>query len=93
MSWCRNRMYFATQHFYIPVVHPGRYLQAFYGGPLRKPPMCLQYAIWAQASYLTEKYGQYSEVFYMRARQYAEADEMKVGLVERGYWEPAGLVC
>lgn len=83
----RNRLYFATQHFYIPVVHPGRYLQAFYAGPLRKPPMCLQYAIWAMAAYFNEKYGQYSEVFYMRARQYADADEMKVCEDELFVWE------
>jgi hypothetical protein len=39
--------------------------------------MCLQYAIWAMASYLNDKYGEYTEVFYLRARQYADADEMK----------------
>lgn len=61
----------------IPIVHPGRYLQAFYGPPMRKPPMCLQYIIWALASVGHAKYNQYHEVFYRRARQYIEADEMK----------------
>lgn len=86
-------MYFAVQHFHIPVVHPGRYLQAFYGSPLKKPPMSLQYAIWASASYLNEKYGLYTDVFYMRARQYADADEMKVCRAEKNCSETAaGLV-
>lgn len=62
----------------MPVVHPGRYLQAFYGTPLKKPPMCLQYAIWSMASYFHDHYAKYSDVFYQRARQYAEADEVKV---------------
>ena len=74
----RNNIYFNTQHFYIPIVHPGRYLKAFYGGPLMKPPMCLQYSIWALASYLNDKYASFSDIFYQRARQYVEADELKV---------------
>jgi len=41
--------------------------------------MCLQYAIWALASNGHAKYDQYSQIFYQRARQYADADEMKVG--------------
>ncbi|PNH51676.1 hypothetical protein VD0003_g5597 [Verticillium dahliae] len=43
--------------------------------------MCLQYAIWATASNGHEKYSQYHDVFYKRARQYADNDEM------RGYGE------
>lgn len=53
-------------------------MQAFYGGPLRKPPMSLQYAMWAMASHVNAKYSDYADVFYLRARQYADADEMKV---------------
>lgn len=40
--------------------------------------MCLQYAIWSMASYFHDHYAKYSDVFYQRARQYAEADEVKV---------------
>lgn len=65
-------------YYFCPVVHPGRYLQSFYAGPLMKPPMCLQYAIWALAANGNEKYDQYHEVFYRRARQYGDSDEMKV---------------
>lgn len=45
---------------------------------MRKPPMCLQYAMWALAAHGHEKFDTVAEVFYQRARQYAEADELKV---------------
>lgn len=44
--------------------------------------MCLQYAIWALAANGNPKYEQYHDVFYRRARQYADSDEMKVCLVQ-----------
>lgn len=40
--------------------------------------MSLQYAVWAMAANGHARYDQYSQVFYQRARQYIEADEMKV---------------
>lgn len=40
--------------------------------------MCLQYAVWSMASNGHEKYSQYHDIFYKRARQYADSDEMKV---------------
>ncbi|KAF5008395.1 hypothetical protein FDECE_5333 [Fusarium decemcellulare] len=64
-----NTIFFQSQYQMIPIVHPGRYLQAFYGPPVRKPPMCLQYAMWALAAVGHAKYDQYHEVFYRRARQ------------------------
>lgn len=42
-----------------------------------KPPMSLQYAMWALASNGNEQYGPLHDVLYARARQYAEADELK----------------
>lgn len=39
--------------------------------------MCLQYVIWALGSHMDPKYGHYTDVFYRRARQYADADEMR----------------
>ncbi|KAI5459956.1 hypothetical protein BGZ63DRAFT_360107 [Mariannaea sp. PMI_226] len=72
-----NNIYFQTQHYFIPIIHPGRYLQAFYGSPLMKPPLCLQYSIWALAAVGHVKYDKYHEIFYRRARQYIDADEMK----------------
>ncbi|KAJ4309057.1 hypothetical protein N0V84_011731 [Fusarium piperis] len=72
-----NTTFFQHQYHMMPIVHPGRYLQAYYGPTLRKPPMCLQYIIWALAAVGHAKYNQYHDVFYRRARQYIEADEMK----------------
>ena len=40
--------------------------------------MCLQYALWAFTAIGHPKYDQYAEAFYKRARQYIEADEMRV---------------
>lgn len=42
--------------------------------------MCLQYGIWALSASGHLKYDHYAEAFYKRARQYMEADEMKVSL-------------
>ncbi|KAG5919133.1 hypothetical protein E4U53_004024, partial [Claviceps sorghi] len=53
------------------------FYQAFYGGPMRKPPMSLQYAMWATAASGHAKYDKYGEIFYKRSRHYIEADEMK----------------
>ncbi|KAL2752749.1 hypothetical protein ACRALDRAFT_1052542 [Sodiomyces alcalophilus JCM 7366] len=72
-----NNAYFQRQHQFFPIVHPGRYFQSFYSVPHMRPPMCLQYAIWALASNGHEKYSRYHDVFYKRARQYADADEMR----------------
>ncbi|KAJ3491006.1 hypothetical protein NLG97_g5676 [Lecanicillium saksenae] len=72
-----HNIFFATSYHMAPVLHSGRYLSAFYGDPLRRPAMCLQYAIWAMASYSNPKYDAYSDVFYRRARHYIQADEMR----------------
>jgi len=40
--------------------------------------MCLQYAIWTAAASGHPKYGRYHDALYRRARQYLEADELKV---------------
>lgn len=42
--------------------------------------MCLQYAIWAMAANGHATYGIYHDIFYQRARQYLEADELKVDM-------------
>jgi hypothetical protein len=44
-----------------------------------QPPMCLQYAILAAGASASTTYGHLAEAFYGRARQYIQADEMKVG--------------
>ncbi|KAI1105939.1 fungal-specific transcription factor domain-containing protein [Jackrogersella minutella] len=72
-----NQIFFDHQQHLIPIIHPLRYLQAFYSPPHMKPPMCLQYAIWALAAHGDPKYGMYHDIFYRRARQYTDTDEMK----------------
>ncbi|KAG6117214.1 hypothetical protein E4U13_001248 [Claviceps humidiphila] len=74
-----NHAFFLVAHLFIPVVHSGRFYQSFYGGPLKRPPMSLQYAIWAMAATGHSKYDQYTDIFYKRTRQYIEADELKAG--------------
>ncbi|EHK20134.1 uncharacterized protein TRIVIDRAFT_122942, partial [Trichoderma virens Gv29-8] len=72
-----HNCFFSTQYHYMPAIHSGRYYKDFYGAPLRKPPMCLQYAIWAMGALWHPKYDRVADAFYKRARQYAETDEMK----------------
>ncbi|KXJ97487.1 hypothetical protein Micbo1qcDRAFT_8179 [Microdochium bolleyi] len=72
-----HRIFFTRQQHFIPILHPARYLQSFYSAPHMKPPMCLQYAVWALASNGDLKYHKFHDVFYQRARRYLEADEMK----------------
>jgi len=74
-----HRIFFSEQQNYIPILNKTRYLRAFYAAPHMRPPMCLQYAIWAMAANGHPTYGIYHDIFYQRARQYLEADEMKVG--------------
>ena len=45
--------------------------------PHMRAPVCLRYAMWALAATLSEKYVSAKEIFYRRARKYAEADEMR----------------
>ncbi|KAF4435153.1 hypothetical protein F53441_13575 [Fusarium austroafricanum] len=72
-----NTIFFHNQYRMIPIIHPGKYLQSFYGPLLRRPPMCLRYAIWALAATGNTKYDQYHDIFYRRAKGYIDADVMK----------------
>lgn len=42
-----------------------------------RPPVCLRYAMWCYAASVSERYYNHQEIFYRRARKYAESDEMK----------------
>ena len=59
------------------MIHKYRYLAAMNLAPHMRPAICLRYALWALACSVTEKYLGYAEVFYQRARKYADIDEMK----------------
>jgi hypothetical protein len=45
--------------------------------PHMRPPICLRYAMWMLACSITPKFAPLHEIFYTRARKYAENDEMK----------------
>ncbi|KAJ4391757.1 hypothetical protein N0V93_005377 [Gnomoniopsis smithogilvyi] len=72
-----HQAYFMKQHPLIPILHPARYMQSFYSAPHRRPPMCLQYAVWTIATLGHEKYSHYHDVFHRRCRHYLEEDELK----------------
>jgi len=73
-----HNIFFGTQQSFIPLINRARYLQAFYStAPHVRPPMALQYAIWAMAANGSDKYNRYYDIFYRRARQYLDNDELK----------------
>ncbi|KAK0710888.1 fungal-specific transcription factor domain-containing protein [Lasiosphaeris hirsuta] len=72
-----HRIYFRRQQQFMPLVHEGNYMKNYYAPPHMRPPMALQYAMWTMASNGHDTYGIYHDVFYQRARQYLEADELK----------------
>lgn len=49
--------------------------------PNMRPPICLRYAVWAHAAFITTKYAGLAPFFYARSRKYIERDEL------RGYGE------
>jgi hypothetical protein len=63
----------------MPAIHPARYLAAcsLPGASRLRPPHCLCYAIWALAAMTSETYRPFHDIFYRRARKYADLDEMK----------------
>ncbi|KZF22320.1 hypothetical protein L228DRAFT_211365 [Xylona heveae TC161] len=72
-----HNIYFGKIHMSVPMVHRARYLAALNLAPHLRPPVCLRYAIWCIAASISEKYNNLSEIFYLRARRYAEYDQMK----------------
>jgi len=62
----------------MPMIHKWRYLAALNLPAHMRPPICLRYAIWATAASDSEKYIQYEDVLYKRARKYVDQAEMKV---------------
>lgn len=74
----RHNIYFERIHPTLPMLHKYRYLATANLPPSLGPPLCLRYAVWAIAASAAGMYADHQEVFYRRARKYAEADEMKV---------------
>jgi hypothetical protein len=78
----RHNIYFARVHPSAPTLQKYRYLAKAHLLPPLGPPICLRYAVWAVAASTSDKFSNYQEVFYQRARKYAEADEMKAIIID-----------
>jgi len=61
----------------MPTVHQGRFFAAMDLAPQSRPPVCLRYAMWANAAMLSNSYARLKDHFYRRARKYLEIDEMR----------------
>ena len=72
-----NQAYFDKVHPSVPMIHRARYYAAMNLAPHMRPPVCLRYAMWANAAAVTEKFEALQEHFYARARKYIQQDEMK----------------
>lgn len=62
----------------MPMIHKYRYLAAMNLAPHMRPSVCLRYIMWCFAASISDKYHNHQDIFYRRARKYAEADEMKL---------------
>jgi hypothetical protein len=72
-----EKIYFAKVHHKVPMIHPGRYQASQLLPAHRRPPVCLRYSILATAALVSKDYQEMAETFYLRARKYAEIDEIK----------------
>ena len=72
-----NQAYFDKVHPSLPMIHRPRYYAAMNLAPHMRPPVCLRYAMWANAAAVTDKYEGLQDHFYQRARKYIQQDEMK----------------
>ncbi|KAI3397017.1 hypothetical protein diail_11344 [Diaporthe ilicicola] len=72
-----HRTFFLKLHPLNPIIHPGRYIQAYHSGVHLRPPMGLTYAVWSMASNGHPKYSSYHDAFHRRARHYLEEDELR----------------
>ncbi|KXT14378.1 hypothetical protein AC579_2777 [Pseudocercospora musae] len=72
-----NTIYFEKVHPSLPMIHRPRYYAAMNLAPHMRPPICLRYAMWANAAAVSDKYDGLQEHFYQRARKYIQQDEMK----------------
>ena len=61
----------------MPMIHQYRYMAAMNLAPNMRPAVCLRYAMWCLAAGASEKYFNHQDIFYRRARRYAELDDMK----------------
>lgn len=60
------------------MIHKQRYFDSLEKPEPERAPLCLQYAMWASAASISEKYSPFEALLYERARKYIDIDEMKV---------------
>ncbi len=72
----RTSVYFDKIHPSIPMIHKYRYQASMDLCHGRRPPICLRYIMWCHSATVTDRYMDYQDIFYRRARKYVEADEM-----------------
>lgn len=73
-----HHIYFTKKHPTLPILHRPRYLMAMANTmPRLRPPVALQYIVWALAASVSDKYANFHRHYYERARHYFERDEMK----------------
>jgi hypothetical protein len=78
LTRCSTTIYFTKLQSDSFMIHGEKYIASLYRPTHMQPPMCLQYAILAAGASASSIYGHMAEAFYVRARQYIQADEMKV---------------
>lgn len=72
-----TRAYFDKIHPSAPMIHRPRFMAAMNLAPHMRPPICLRYAMWANAAAVTDRYESLAEHFYQRCRKYMQQDEMR----------------
>lgn len=72
-----HQIYFAHVAPTASMIHKYRYFMQMALAPNARPPACLRYAMWSMAATVSDKYKHLAEIFYERARRYAEMVEMK----------------
>lgn len=72
-----HQIYFSKMHLNIPIFHRPRYLMAMANTmPKLRPAVHLQYAVWALAASISDKYETMADHYYKKARYYLEREEM-----------------
>ncbi|ESZ97049.1 fungal specific transcription factor domain-containing protein [Sclerotinia borealis F-4128] len=72
-----HQIYFDNIHPSLPMIHKYRYFAAMNLTPNLRPPVSLRYAMWTLAASISEKYMDFKDHFYRRARKYMEVDALK----------------
>ncbi|KAH7142910.1 binuclear zinc transcription factor [Dactylonectria estremocensis] len=69
--------YFDKWHYTAPMLQRTRYIMSLNSPSHMRPPMCLQYVVMAWGAEIANTHRHLAIPFYKRAREYAEADEMR----------------